>query len=68
MAFVRSHLDAVPANPEMWEMNPFKFSSLWLHPELNVWLNLHVNVVVAMPGYEKQELTLHLNVVVLAPR
>ena len=24
MAFVGSHLDVVPANPETWERNPFK--------------------------------------------
>ena len=24
VAFVGSHLDVVPANPEMWERNPFK--------------------------------------------
>ena len=31
VAFVGSHLDVVPANPETWERNPFK-----LHVEVGV--------------------------------
>lgn len=47
VAFVGSHLDVVPANPETWERNPFKLTiEVWLVNPLRLFdslISLKVN-------------------------